>query len=218
MTGDWSAVDTDRALRLMDATAEVNDLEDLPYFVTLQVTHPKAGYRGIRVLIIDSIQGDGVPANAARKYRGFYEFTRNCKAHGVAVIAIGHVNKRGQLAGPRGLEHHVDAVWRVEKAGTGRLFAVTKNRFGPEHPRGIPLVTDPVTTALHPSPHTEPATGVARTFIGGRVGEAELQAAVSLPTPGMRPQVMAPGCRGGGSSRSWGRSRACRRWGWTRST
>ena len=193
MTGDWKPAEAERAMGNVECSDQVPDLESLPSFFTHNVLNPRGEFAGVRLLIIDSLQGDGVASNAARKYARFYEFVRAAKSAGITVMAIGHVNKRGQLGGPKDLEHFVDAVWRVEKVADFRICAVTKNRFGAEKPRGIPLLIDPKTTALRPSPHIEPVTGSARTFLGGNYGEAELQASLSLPMPGMRPQIMAPG-------------------------
>src|SRR5206468_843948 len=56
------------------------------------------------------------------------------KEHGIAVVLIGHVTKDGDLAGPRALEHGVDAVLTLEgDPGSGRrILAGGKNRFGAE--------------------------------------------------------------------------------------
>jgi DNA repair protein RadA/Sms len=191
LTSDWSPLQAERAIRQMESTVNVSRLSDLPFVVHLG-PHPLPSQQ-FKLLIIDSLQGDGLPANAAREYGAFFEFCRRARAEGVTVIAIGHVNKRGQIAGPRGLEHAVDGVVRIEKAGTGRLIAITKNRFAAEKPAGLPLITDPRTSALVPSPHRAPMTGIARTFIGSELGDAELQVQLSLPMPGERPQISAPG-------------------------
>ena len=56
------------------------------------------------------------------------------KAHGIAVLLVGHVTKDGDVAGPRTLEHAVDVVLSFEgdpRSGL-RILAATKNRYGPE--------------------------------------------------------------------------------------
>ena len=56
------------------------------------------------------------------------------KEHGTTVLLVGHVTKEGDLAGPRTLEHTVDAVLTFEgdhRSGL-RVLAGGKNRFGPE--------------------------------------------------------------------------------------
>ena len=54
------------------------------------------------------------------------------KATGAAVCITGHVNKSGDIAGPRTLEHLVDATLMLEAddSMTHRLLRCTKNRFG----------------------------------------------------------------------------------------
>lgn len=193
MTGCWPRGEAEQAMRHVEWTDEIVDLEQLPAFFTREVLNPRGRFAGVKLIVVDSVQGDGVAANAARKYSRFHKFARAAKAAGITVLAIGHVNKRGQLAGPKGLEHFVDAVWRVEKVADFRIFAVTKNRFGAERPRGIPLLIDPVSTILRPSPHITPVTGSAKTFLNLAAGVMELQASVSLPMPGSRPQITAPG-------------------------
>lgn len=193
MASQWSNAEADNAIRHVDWDDSVLDLETLPTFLMHNVLNPNGRFAGAKVIILDSIQGDGVPAGASGKYQRFYEFCRSAKSAGITVVAVGHINKRGQLAGPRGLEHHVDAVLQLAKVTDFRVLSLTKNRFGPELTRGFALAIDPVTTILKPSPHIEPVTGVARTYLGSSYGEAEMQASVSLPSPGSRPQIMAPG-------------------------
>jgi DNA repair protein RadA/Sms len=134
-----------------------------------------------------------LPSAASEKYARLYEFCRLCKAAGVTVFLVGHVTKKGQIAGPRDLEHNVDAVLVLRKVMDLRLLYVSKNRYGPEVLKGVPLVIEPVTTALRPSPHVEPVAGVARTFLGAGFGAGEMQAMVSLPSHNARPQIQAPG-------------------------
>ena len=61
------------------------------------------------------------------------ELTRYAKSRGVPVLLVGHVTKDGNLAGPKSLEHLVDAVVSIEgdRGGSRRLLRATKNRFGP---------------------------------------------------------------------------------------
>jgi DNA repair protein RadA/Sms len=92
------------------------------------------------VLIVDSIQTirDGRSAAVA----GGSAQVRACadaligmaKEHGITLLLVGHVTKDGDLAGPRTLEHAVDAVVSFEgdpRSGL-RTLSGGKNRFGPE--------------------------------------------------------------------------------------
>lgn len=191
ITSQWHADEVTGAVHLMEVTDEVHRLSDLPYVFNPRA-RPRDGKPPIGLLIIDSVQGDGLGAGAFREYDAFYSFCRTVKAAGITVLALAHVNKANQIAGPKGLEHFVDCVLRLERAGVGRLLSAPKNRFYREQQIGLALDTDETTGALSPSPHCEPMTGVARTFIGGEPGEAEVQVRLSLPLPGEKPKVYAP--------------------------
>ena len=67
------------------------------------------------------------------------ELTRFAKKTGAAVILVGHVTKDGQIAGPRVLEHMVDAVFYFEgeRGHQFRILRSVKNRFGPTDEIGV---------------------------------------------------------------------------------
>lgn len=192
VTSHWSQQDAASAIGNVLCDDGVT-IERLPAFLYQHVLAANGRYHGVSAIILDSVQGHGVAAGATEKYARLYEFCRLAKSAGIVTLLIGHVTKRNQIAGPRDLEHNVDAVILLRKAANLRLLFVSKNRFGPELLKGIPLLIDPVTTALRPSPHTEPVTGIARTFLGGGFGAGELQAMVSLPSHNSKPQMQAPG-------------------------
>src|SRR5256886_12100972 len=64
---------------------------------------------------------------------------RFAKRSGAAVILVGHVTKDGQIAGPRVVEHMVDAVLSFEGEGSHqfRILRAIKNRFGPTDEIGV---------------------------------------------------------------------------------
>ena len=64
---------------------------------------------------------------------------RYAKRSGAAVILVGHVTKDGQIAGPRVVEHMVDAVLSFEGEGSHqfRILRAVKNRFGPTDEIGV---------------------------------------------------------------------------------
>jgi hypothetical protein len=108
------------------------------------------------------------------------------------TLAICHVTKRGEIAGPKALEHAVDCSILIRKAYNRRMVSVLKNRFGPETARPMQLEIDPITLKLRMSPHTETLTAVARGYLPG-AGLTEVQGAVALPKPGAAAKVTAPG-------------------------
>ncbi len=90
------------------------------------------------VLVIDSVQMvykgdiDASPGSAAQLRRCCAELVYLAKLTGIAVVLVGHVTKDGQLAGPRLLEHLVDAVLYFEgdRYHAHRIIRGVKNRFG----------------------------------------------------------------------------------------
>ena len=95
--------------------------------------------------VIDSIQtvyADDIPAEAGavNQIRGAAaEIIAWAKGAGTPVLVIGHVTKEGQLAGPKTLEHLVDAVlsFEGERSHPLRLLRALKNRFGSTEETGI---------------------------------------------------------------------------------
>ncbi|HEY1252328.1 MAG TPA: DNA repair protein RadA [Thermoanaerobaculia bacterium] len=91
------------------------------------------------VLVIDSVQAvqqpdlSSAPGTVSQVRAAAGELTRYAKRRGVPVLLVGHVTKDGSLAGPKSLEHLVDAVVSIEgdRSSARRLLRVTKNRFGP---------------------------------------------------------------------------------------
>jgi DNA repair protein RadA/Sms len=91
------------------------------------------------LLVVDSIQAvrDAALTSAAGTVSQVREsalsLQRFAKQSGVPVVLIGHVTKDGSLAGPKSLEHLVDAVVSIEgeRSSLRRILRATKNRFGP---------------------------------------------------------------------------------------
>jgi DNA repair protein RadA/Sms len=95
---------------------------------------------GCRAVIVDSIQAirdpelPSLPGSPTQVRACADALVGLAKAQGTAVILAGQVTKEGDLAGPRTLEHAVDAVCSLDRdPSTGlRVLAGGKNRFGPE--------------------------------------------------------------------------------------
>jgi DNA repair protein RadA/Sms len=100
---------------------------------------------GPQVLVIDSVQMvyksdlPAAPGSLTQLRRCCAELTFLSKASGIAVLMVGHITKDGQLAGPRLLEHLVDAVISFEgdRYHAHRLVRAVKNRFGTTQEIGI---------------------------------------------------------------------------------
>ncbi|MEM6811090.1 MAG: DNA repair protein RadA [Pseudomonadota bacterium] len=97
------------------------------------------------ILIIDSIQTmyvdtvESAPGTVTQVRTSAQELIRAAKKRNVCVIFVGHVTKDGQIAGPRVLEHLVDAVLYFEgdRGHQFRILRTVKNRFGPTDEIGV---------------------------------------------------------------------------------
>jgi len=193
MTADWPRKDADKAMGNVDAEEAIYGIENLPSFLSHQVLSPGSKYNGVSLIVIDSVQGHGLSAAATTKYQQLYEFCRTCKSAGITVMLVAHVTKKGDVAGPKDMEHNVDCILVMRRAMIYRPMFVPKNRFGPAIFKPIPLEMDKTTTALRLSPHSDTVSSVARSYLGRRIGIAEAQASVALPAYGLRGKITAPG-------------------------
>jgi DNA repair protein RadA/Sms len=97
------------------------------------------------LVIIDSIQTlwsdahEAGPGSVTQVRAAAGELVRLAKKRGVAVILVGHVTKEGQIAGPRVVEHMVDAVlsFEGERGYPFRILRAAKNRFGATDEIGV---------------------------------------------------------------------------------
>jgi DNA repair protein RadA/Sms len=97
------------------------------------------------LVIIDSIQTmwtekvESTPGTVTQVRASAQALIRYAKTTGATVILVGHVTKDGQVAGPRVVEHMVDAVLSFEGEGGHhfRILRALKNRFGPTDEIGV---------------------------------------------------------------------------------
>ena len=97
------------------------------------------------VVIVDSIQTartervESAPGSVAQVRESAALLAATAKAHGTALVLVGHVTKEGALAGPRVLEHLVDAVLTFEgdRGHALRILRAVKNRFGSTQEVGV---------------------------------------------------------------------------------
>lgn len=146
------------------------------------------------VMVVDSIQTmytdllQSAPGSVAQVRESAAQLVRYAKNSGTALLLVGHVTKEGSLAGPRVLEHMVDAVLYFESERNQRYRAVraVKNRFGAANELGIFAMTErglkPVTnpSAIFLSRHETEVAGSVVTVIreGTRPLLLEIQALV----------------------------------------
>ncbi len=147
------------------------------------------------LLIVDSIQTatldelEGAAGSVGQVRESALRLMELAKGDGIAVILVGHVTKDGSIAGPKTLEHLVDAVVSLEgeRYAALRLLRATKNRFGSTdeigvfemEDRGLVEVADPARAFLHGHAGSAPGSVVAPTLEGSRPILVEVQALTS---------------------------------------
>ena len=152
------------------------------------------------VLIIDSIQTiwtellTAAPGSVSQVRESAARLVRFAKETGTSVFLVGHVTKEGGIAGPRVLEHMVDAVLYFEgEAGSRfRVLRAFKNRFGAVNELGVFAMGDkglrevPNPSAIFLSAHAQPTAGsaVMVTREGTRPLLVEVQALVDQSSLG----------------------------------
>ena len=151
--------------------------------------------------VVDSIQMiyrpeiPGAPGTVSQVRECAAELTFTAKRHGISLFIVGHVTKDGSIAGPRTLEHIVDAVFYFEgdRYQTFRLLRGVKNRFGSTNEIGIfEMVSSGLAEVENPSEIFMARRGgscegtvVTPSFIGSRTLLVEIQA---LATPTGHPE------------------------------
>ncbi len=161
-----------------------------------------------QLIVIDSIQTvfssqlDSVPGSVSQVRESAYLLQRFAKASNIPVVIIGHITKDGNIAGPKLLEHTVDAVLQFEgdRNYIYRLLRSTKNRFGATneigiyemHANGLREVSNPSELLLTQKEEDLSGSAVAATLEGRRPMLIETQALVSTAVYGT-PQRSATG-------------------------
>ncbi len=147
------------------------------------------------LLIIDSIQTlatdaiESSPGSVTQVRECTAAILKHAKKNHIAVILIGHINKEGNLAGPKVLEHIVDSVLQFEGDTNYmyRILRASKNRFGSTNELGIfEMRSNGLQEILNPSEQLiskvsddVSGTAVAATVEGIRPFLIEIQALVS---------------------------------------
>ncbi len=160
------------------------------------------------LVVVDSVQTatvedlDGAAGSVGQVREATLRLMDLAKGDGIAVILVGHVTKDGSIAGPKTLEHLVDAVLNLEgeRYAALRLLRATKNRFGSTDEigvfemaeTGLLEVADPARAFLADHGGSAPGSIVAPTLEGSRPLLVEVQALVS-PTGFGNPSRKASG-------------------------
>lgn len=97
------------------------------------------------IVVVDSIQTvyseeiSSIPGSVTQVKESAMRFIGCAKTGGISIIIVGHVNKEGGIAGPKVLEHMVDAVLYFEgdRQNSYRIIRAIKNRFGSTNELGV---------------------------------------------------------------------------------
>src|SRR5579859_5762783 len=147
------------------------------------------------VVAIDSIQTiwtaslEAAPGTIAQVRTASFDLVRYAKSSGAALILVGHVTKDGQIAGPKAVEHLVDAVlyFEGERGHQFRVLRAVKNRFGPTDEigvfemtgKGLAEVANPSALFLGDRDSVSPGTAVFAGLEGTRPLLVEIQALIA---------------------------------------
>jgi DNA repair protein RadA/Sms len=147
------------------------------------------------LVVIDSIQTmwsdnhEAAPGSVTQVRAAAGELVRLAKKQGVAVILVGHVTKEGAIAGPRVVEHMVDAVFAFEgeRGYPFRILRGAKNRFGATDEigvfemgdAGLAEVKNPSALFLNTSGERAAGSAVFAGIEGSRPVLVEIQALVA---------------------------------------
>ncbi|MBC8505158.1 MAG: DNA repair protein RadA [Anaerolineales bacterium] len=189
-----------RAMRLLSPPSEEKkaDLPDDLFLVTetnLDVIMEHIEETKPQLIVVDSIQTTYMPqiessAGSVTQVRETASRLRElAKASGLTVFLIGHVTKEGTIAGPRVLEHIVDAVLYLEgdRFQVYRLLRTVKNRYGATsevgvfemRDRGLIEVSNPSEAFLAERMVNAPGSAIAVTMEGTRPLLVEIQGLTS---------------------------------------
>lgn len=147
------------------------------------------------LVVIDSIQTlwsdvhEAGPGSVTQVRACAAELVRLAKSQGTAIVLVGHVTKDGQIAGPRVVEHMVDAVlsFEGERGYPFRILRAGKNRFGATDEigvfemgdAGLRQVTNPSALFLGEGKDRAPGAAVFAGIEGSRPVLVEIQALVA---------------------------------------
>ena len=147
------------------------------------------------IVMVDSIQTvyldhvESTPGSISQVRECTMALMRKTKANTFTTFIVGHVNKDGNIAGPKILEHMVDCVlyFEGEQNTTFRILRSAKNRYGSTNEigvfemndRGLQCVDNPSEVLISGRPSNSPGTCVVGVMEGSRPILAEIQALVT---------------------------------------
>ncbi len=198
-----------RISRLLTKSERIEDL-NLQYIMSTDVDEVIQIIAEVRpkMVIVDSIQMlrtndlSGTAGSLGQVKECTERLTKIVKSFGIPTFLVGHVVKGGEIAGPKTLEHMVDAIFELtgERSGDLRFLRTLKNRFGATDEvgvfrmceRGMEEVKNPSEYFLQTAQSAIPGSGVVCLLEGTRPILTEVQALV-LPSQLAMPRRVGRG-------------------------
>jgi len=170
-------------IKVMDSASGIKDLYKLLFS---QVLNPVGTYFGTKLIVVDSVQGQGLSSSSTSSYEVLYQFARECKRAGITVLLIAHLTKDSKIGGPRTLEHNVDCSLLLRRAPGCTAAIVLKNRFAATSKNYLALTWNRY-SALQLSPHSIAATSTVFGFNSN--GIVEIQFSIELTHYGSKGKI-----------------------------
>lgn len=140
---EHAPVELASATSVRDIVASMDDPANTPDLIVID---------SIQTMYVDTVES--APGTVTQVRTSAHEIIRAAKKRGIIVLFVGHVTKDGQIAGPRVLEHMVDAVLYFEgdRGHSFRILRTVKNRFGPTDEIGVfEMATEGLVEVSNPS-------------------------------------------------------------------
>lgn len=163
---------------------EADSLETLSNLVSRPT--PLTPYK---VLVVDSLQGLDLGPSAQKEWDKLFGLMQFLRLQNIATFYVAHVRKDLQIAGPKKLEHEVDAVFSIRRAFAYRLLHVSKNRFGPSSSEPVVCTVDRIGRLFLAQRSENVVVAKTAAFDGRGLAEIEAKVEFSLNTRSRRPAL-----------------------------
>lgn len=201
----FSAEESSAQLKIRSLRLAVKDSQLISTERNLSSILSAVSKEGIKLVVIDSIQTiydptlPGAPGSVLQVREACWRIQQFAKEKSVAFVIVGHITKDGNVAGPKTLEHLVDAVlyFEGEKSTGLRLLRGEKNRYAPTteigifqmSDKGFVGVVDPGTLFTQMLGETLPGRALTVAVEGTRAFLLEVQALVTKNTHGYQKRI-----------------------------
>lgn len=201
----FSAEESSAQLKIRSLRLGVKDSQLISTERNLSSILSAVSKEGIKLVVIDSIQTiydptlPGAPGSILQVREACWRIQQFAKEKSVAFVIVGHITKDGNVAGPKTLEHLVDAVlyFEGEKSTGLRLLRGEKNRYAPTteigifqmSDKGFVGVVDPGTLFTQMLGETLPGRALTVAVEGTRAFLLEVQALVTKNTHGYQKRI-----------------------------